>query len=119
MALLGALDDNKVTTNQCNLARSYDYLLPAYRHGLQRHGFARSDAELSSFAKADRHCASIELARALLAKGDPVSWLVISFSFDPNPHMSTMSVMPETSVEGKAYANTPRGRKKVVGLVES
>jgi hypothetical protein len=121
MALLGALDhdDKPLQTNAIwrsalmrSSSRPVDMVFSIM-------GLLGVTLEPSSFAKTDRHRATIELARALLAKGEPARWLAISLSLNPNPHMSTMPVMPETSVEGKAYVKTPSGRKEVVSLVGS
>jgi hypothetical protein len=121
MALLGALDhdDKPLQTNaiwRSALMRSFSRPVDMVFSIM---GLLGVTLEPSSFAKTDRHRATIELARALLAKGEPARWLAISLSLDPNPHMSTMPVMPETSVEGKAYVKTPSGRKEVVSLVGS
>lgn len=101
MALLGALDhgDKPLQTNAIwrsalmrSSSRPVDMVFSII-------GLLGVTLEPSSFAKTDRHRATIELARALLAKGEPARWLAISLSLDPNSHMSTMPVMPETSVE--------------------
>ncbi|RYP25810.1 hypothetical protein DL767_008269 [Monosporascus sp. MG133] len=73
--------------------------------------------EPSSFKKDDRHHATIELARALLAKGEAARWLGISLQLEPNPHLSTMPVMPETSVSGGAYIRTAKGLKEAASIV--
>ncbi|KAK7752484.1 hypothetical protein SLS62_005637 [Diatrype stigma] len=75
--------------------------------------------EPSSFDKDDRIHATIEFARLLLAKGEAARWLGISLQLEPNRYMSTLPVMPETSVGGGAYIRTPEGLKEATQLVGS
>lgn len=75
--------------------------------------------EPSSFKKEDRLHATIEFARLLLAKGEAARWLGVSLQLEPNPYLSTMPVMPETSVSGGAYIKTPEGLKEAARLVGS
>ncbi|KAK3353379.1 hypothetical protein B0T25DRAFT_544359 [Lasiosphaeria hispida] len=73
--------------------------------------------EPTAFARHDRRAATVALMRGLLACGEPARWLATSLSLTPDPHISTLPIMPETSVEGRAYVLAPKGRKEVAELV--
>lgn len=118
-ALLGALDQSKKPL-QANAIWRAAFMRTSSRPVdmiFSIMGLLGVTLEPSSFDKNDRYRATIALARELLAKGEPARWLGMSLSLKPDPHISTIPRMPETSVGGKACIQTPAGRKEVASLV--
>ncbi|KAK8863105.1 hypothetical protein PGQ11_009340 [Apiospora arundinis] len=68
--------------------------------------------DVASFGSEDVHRATVELARALLAKGGRANWMSLSFSVEPDPRMSTFPYFPRVSIDGNTYVETPEGLKK-------
>ncbi|KAI0003962.1 hypothetical protein F4779DRAFT_621642 [Xylariaceae sp. FL0662B] len=75
--------------------------------------------EPAAFGPGDRHRATVALARALLAKGEPARWLAISLDMEPDRRLSTLPVMPETSRGGRTYVKTSRGLEKAEDIAGS
>ncbi|KAM7190303.1 hypothetical protein V8F33_009543 [Rhypophila sp. PSN 637] len=80
-------------------------------------GILGVELDTLAYTKDDRQRATIHLARAVLAKSEPASFLGLSLRLEPNPKMSTMPIIPETSVDGKAYVQTRNGREEIERLV--
>jgi len=58
--------------------------------------------DTSKFHKDDRRGATIALLQELMRSGRRASWMIISLALQPDNVISTMPVMPKTSVEGVA-----------------
>jgi len=58
--------------------------------------------DTSKFHEDDRRGATIALLRELMRSGRRASWMIISLFLQPDHVISTMPVMPKTSVEGVA-----------------
>jgi len=71
----------------------------------------------SAYGENERGRATVDLARAVIAKGGGATWLLSSLNAPPLRDMQTMPSFPETSVDGDPEYLTSEGPKKAWDVV--